>query len=113
MYAGPVLFIRSIGGTTVVEVGDRATGDPYSDTAGPAGLFEGGGRRVVLLLDADDRATLSVRRYLFEILLAARRTGGSLRVCCPPGPFWDVMAVTKLDRIIPLLPTLADALRGG
>jgi len=105
------LRVRYINNVAVVGVGAHAAGEPLPDGSVTA-LVRGGGRAVVMDIPADTFFSSAVLGDIIAASRAAAGAGRAFRLCCPAGVGRGVIAVTKLDRLLPVFDTLADALDG-
>jgi anti-sigma B factor antagonist len=111
MTENPQFRLRYVGGVAVVAVGEHGAGEPL----GPEGLFalvERERGRLVIDLPSEHPLSSAVLGKLVTLHRKAKGARAGFRLCCPAGPTLDVLRITRLDRIIPTFPTLADALRG-
>lgn len=103
--------METVADVTVAHVGGTA-GDPLPDGAGLPGLLDRGARKVVV--DTGDMT--AVRSWFLGQVVhlhqGARAAGCQVRVCCPEPELREVFAITKLNQLIPVYPSLAEALAG-
>ena len=107
----PQLRVETVGDVTVVHVGGTA-GDPVPADVGLVGLVDRGACKVVL-----DTGTMAAVRSWFlgqivHLNQRAKAAGCQVRVCCPERELREVFAITRLDQLLPVYPSLADALAG-
>jgi anti-sigma B factor antagonist len=71
---------------------------------------EGDGPVVVDLTDADSIDSMSLAALL-NTLRRLTRAGRRMAVVCPPGPALRIFEITRLERDLGVVPTLAEAQR--
>jgi anti-anti-sigma factor len=105
------LRTRTVGDVTVVSVGGTA-GEPLAPTVGLRGLIDQGVKKLVLDLTG---VPFLASSNIGKVMLADRRAkqaGVAFRLCCPEPSLRDVFAITKLDQLLPVYPSLDAALAG-
>ena len=75
-----------------------------------ADLMEHQPRRVLLILDGITHIDSSGIGELVTAFTKVKAYGGQLRLVSPTAHVWRVLQTTKLDRVIPCLDTLEQAL---
>lgn len=107
----PQLRVETVGDVTVVHLGGTA-GDPVPDDVGLLGLIDRGACKMVL----DTGGMAAVRSWFLGQVVhlnqRARTAGCQVRICCPEPGLRDVFEITRLNQLIPVYPTLAEALAG-
>ncbi len=111
MTENPQFRLRYVGGVAVVAVGEHGAGEPLGHE-GLFALLDRQGGRLVIDLPSEHPLTSAVLGKLVTMHRKAKVARTGFRLCCPAGPTLDVLRITKLDKIIPTFPTLAEALRG-
>ncbi len=107
----PPFRVRWIAGIAVVGIGPNAAGEPApSDTS--LGDVCANNRRVVLDFAGCNIVSSAFFGQLIRAHHVAMASGSQLRVCCPDELHRRVLTEVKLDRVIPLFATLAEALTG-
>ena len=107
----PQFRVETVGDVTVAHVGGTA-GELLPADIGLGGLVGRGACKLVL----DTGAMTAVRSWflgqLVDVQRKARSAGCQFRVCCPDRELREVFEITKLNQLIPVYPTVADALVG-
>lgn len=107
----PQLRVETVGDVTVAHVGGTA-GDPLPADVGLGGLVASGACKLIL----DTGAMTAVRSWFLgqvvDVQRKARAAGCQFRVCCPDRDLREVFEITKLNQLIPVYPTVAEALAG-
>jgi anti-anti-sigma regulatory factor len=107
--AVPPFRVRWIGGIAVLGVGPNAAGDPVPPDAGLT-THCAGNRGVVLDFAGYKLVSSEFIGHLIRAHQAAMASGSRLRVCCPDGLARQVLSEVKLERVLPIFATLAEAL---
>lgn len=105
----PSMRVRWIRGVAIVAVGPNAAGEPVPPGVRLAEFFAGI-RGVVLDLAGYDFISSEFLGELIRVHQAVMASGSRLRLCCPSGWVQEVLSTTKLDRVVPIFTTLAEAL---
>lgn len=105
----PALRLRWFGGVAVVGVGPHAAGEPVSPEVGLVELCAGN-RGVVVDLAGCDVFTSELLGHMIRAHRAAQVAGSRLCVCCPEGVVRDALDEVRMDRVMPIFATLAEAL---
>ncbi|AMV27437.1 hypothetical protein VT84_23760 [Gemmata sp. SH-PL17] len=103
-----LMRVRWISGIAVVAVGPNAPGEPMPPGSTLASLCAGN-RGVVIDFAGYELISSAFLGYLIRAHHAAMTTRSRLCVCCPDGSSRQVLASVKLDRMLPIFATLAEA----
>jgi hypothetical protein len=102
--------IRYIQGAAVVAFGRHGAGEPLSGEALLA-LLGREGSRVVCDIPSGGGVTSAVLGQLITLHRKSQAGGARIRIVVPEGATREVFGITKLDRMLGVYGTLADALR--
>lgn len=103
--------VRQIKDVTVVTAGPVVRIGDLPD-GGLIGLLDGTGRKVVLDLSSSE---FLMPDFMGQVIRAHRITRDGpdqLRLCCRPGGIRDVLRIIRVDRLVPVDPTLDAAVNG-
>ena len=105
----PPMRVRWVGGIAVLAIGPNAAGDPVPPGVGLV-EFCAGNRGVVLDFAGYDLISSAFIGHLIRAHRASMASGTRLRVCCPDGVGRQLLSEVKVDRVLPIFPTLAESL---
>ena len=105
----PQFRVETVGDVTVARAGGPA-GDPLPADGGLRGLVARGVRKLVVDTAAVSTAPSSFLGRLIYLQQTARAAGCQLRVSCPDPHLRQVFEVTRLNYLIPVFPSLDEAL---
>ena len=101
--------VRYIRGIAVVAFGRHGAGEPLSGDAFLA-LLAREGSRVVCDVPSDGGFTSAVLGQLITLHRKAQAGGARIRFVIPEGATREAFGITRLDRMLGMYGTLADAL---
>ena len=96
--------VRWIGGVAVLAVGPHAPGEPVPNT------FRADTRGIVVDFTGDELISSAFIGHLIRAHRAAQTAGCRICVCCPSAEGCEVLRAVNLDRVLPVFPTLGEAL---
>jgi anti-anti-sigma regulatory factor len=96
--------VRWIGGVAVLAVGPHAPGEPVPNT------FSADTRGIVVDFAGDKLVSSVFLGHLVRAHRAAQLAGCRLCVCCPHAEGRAVLRAANLERVLPVVPTLGEAL---
>lgn len=102
--------VRYVGEVAVVAFGADAVGE-LLPAGGLAGLLDADGRKVVLDRTGAPPITSAFLGKLLVLAHRARLRRGGLRLCGLSKSDRELLVMTRLDALVPILPTADDALR--
>lgn len=105
----PDMRVRWIGGIAVVAIGPNAAGKLFPPDVDLISFCAKNRRVVIDLAGCDPLSSVFLGR-LIRAHQAAQVSRNGLRLCCPDGMARQLLSTVKLDRVMPVFPTLAEAL---
>lgn len=99
---------RWINGIAIVRAG-HAAGELVPPDVGLAGMCEGS-RGILFDMAGNDDISSAVLGQIIRTHQVAAYSDRIMRLCCPPGWIRETLTELRLDYVLPIYDTLADAL---